>query len=344
MSENGKRCNKVVVIGGSAGGIEAVTRILSDLPEDLAAAIFVVLHLNASVPSMLPAILARKTKLHVQTPQDGLEIKCGTVYPAPPDRHLLVNKGIVHLGRGARENNFRPAVDPLFRTAAAAYGEAVIGVVLSGNLDDGTAGLLAIKRRGGTAIVQHVEDALYPGMPASALQEVPDVDHVVPVAEMSKLLKELVGRGAVAAPVEGGQLIAFDVAMGGEHPVFGEERQPEGDESKFGCPACGGVLWERREGEMVRYRCRVGHMFSDEALLAAQTENLETGLWTALRALEEAAEQATKLSSRMKSRGHERLAERFRRQANDAVRRSEIVRQALGYNQGTGDQQIPEAS
>ena len=324
-------CDYVVVIGASAGGIEAVARVLHDVPSNAAAALFVVVHLNASAPSMLATVLARRTELNVVPTEDGMEIRCGTVYIAPPDWHLLVDDGVVRLGRGPRENNFRPAVDPLFRTAAASHGPHVIGIILSGNLDDGTAGMLEVKRCGGTAIVQDPDDALYPGMPASVLQEVPHIDYVLPIDEIGRLLSKLIGTHAGDGRLRGGQSISTDIAIGGDDPVSADEREASegGDQSSFGCPSCGGVLWEQREGELVRYRCRVGHMFSDEALLAAQTENLETALWTALRALEEAGEQSTTLAQRMESRGHPALARRFSRQADEAVRRAAIVREAL---------------
>ena len=333
-------CSKIVVIGASAGGIEAIARILAELPADVAAAFFVVVHLNASVPSMLSSVLGRKTRLEVVAARDGMKIRCGTVYTATPDRHLLIEPEGIRLGRGARENNVRPAVDPLFRTAAETYGPQVIGVVLSGNLDDGTTGLAEIKRQGGVAIVQEVEDALYPGMPASALQEVPDVDYVVPASAMAGLITELAGTNDREVELVANRWISPDVARGGERPVSSDEREAAdgGDRSSFGCPACGGVLWEVRDGEIVRYRCRVGHMFSDEALLAAQTENLETALWSALRALEEAAEQSGALAARMRARGHAQLADRFTRQAQDALRRAAIVREALTYNQGNNEQ------
>ena len=332
-------CNKIVVMGASAGGIEAITRILADVPADIPAAFFVTVHLNASAPSLLASVVGRRARARVVAAEDGMAIECSTIYTASPDRHLLIEpNGLIRLGRGPRENNFRPAVDPLFRTAAASYGRNVIGVILSGALDDGTAGLLEVKRYGGVAIVQQPEDALYPGMPASALQEVPRVDHVLPAREIAAVLVDLVGKREATAVLSATHSLPSDIAMGGERPVTTDERDAEGSQSTFGCPACGGVLWEMREGEMVRYRCRVGHMFSDEALLAAQTENLETALWTALRALEEAAQQARALAERVRGRGHTRLAERFERQQRDALRRAEIVRRALTFGQGDNDE------
>lgn len=320
---------KVVVIGASAGGIDAVARVLSGLSPNVPAAFFVVVHLNATVPSMLAQILGRRTKLDVISAEDGMPIQSGKVYTAVPDMHLLIDAEVMRLGHGPRENNFRPAVDPLFRTAAAAHGAQVIGVVLSGNLDDGTAGLLAIKRRGGTAIVQNVEDATYPGMPASAIQEVPDIDYVLSADEIGSVITRLTGSGDQLAS-QSLRPVSHDIALGRDP---GERSRHPG----FGCPNCGGVLQEERSGELILYRCRVGHTFSDEALLAAQTENLETALWTALRALEEAAEQSNGLAERIRARGHGHLAERFARQRVDLLRRADIVRHALGYTLTTGE-------
>jgi two-component system chemotaxis response regulator CheB len=327
-------------MGASAGGIEAITRVLAEVPADIPAAFFVVVHLNAAIPSMLASVLGRRARLRVVPAEDGMLIECSTIYTASPDRHLLIEpSGRMRLGRGPRENNFRPAVDPLFRTAAASFGPNVIGVILSGALDDGTAGLLEVKRHGGVAIVQQLNDAMYAGMPASALQEVPAVDHVLRAAQIASVIIDLAGTKAAPATVSSTRSLPSDIAMGGGAPVTTDERAiDEGTQSTYGCPACGGVLWELRDGELVRYRCRVGHMFSDEALLAAQTENLETALWTALRALEEADQQAGALAARMRARGHARLADRFERQQQDAVRRAEIVRRALTSGQGDNDQ------
>jgi two-component system, chemotaxis family, protein-glutamate methylesterase/glutaminase len=326
---------KIVLLGGSAGGIEAISTILSVLPADFPAALFVVVHLNPSVPSLLADILGRKCRLRVMHARDGVEIESGVVYVGPPDRHLTVHEGFVRLGRGPRENGFRPALDPLFRSAAANFRDGVIGVIVSGNLDDGTTGLFEVKRQNGVAIVQDPDDAIYKGMPASAIQEVA-VDYVLPASAIGERIVALVNESrlqsiTVAPDVEP------DIAIGGESALMMEERE-DGHPASLGCPDCGGTLWEMQDGELVRYRCRVGHAFSDESLLAAQTETLETALWTALRALEETEEQALRIAKRMSKRGHPMLADRFERQAVDARRRARIVRDALALNQGNNDE------
>jgi two-component system chemotaxis response regulator CheB len=177
----------IITIGASAGGVEAFKKIVHELPPALQAAIFVVLHISPEGPSVLPDILNRAGPLPALHPRDGDKIQLGKIYIAPPDHHLLIRRGHIHLFRGPKENNVRPAIDPLFRTAARAYGPRVIGVVLTGVLDDGTAGLLAIKARGGITVVQDPDDALFSGMPESAMKYA-DVDHCLPLAFLSPLL------------------------------------------------------------------------------------------------------------------------------------------------------------
>ena len=262
----------IVVVGASAGGVEALVDLAASLPSDLSAAVFVVLHLPATGTSALPEILRRQGPLPAAHVRDGEPIQPGRIYVAPPDHHVLLRTGHVHLSRGPRENGHRPAVDPLFRSAAREYATRVIGVVLSGALDDGTAGLLAIKSRGGVAVVQNPEDALYPGMPGNALEHA-QVDHVLAAASMGKLLTRLLADLAeppadpaptgmrVEVEMEGFSMEAFE----GNHP---------GRPSGFSCPDCNGVLWQIRDGGLERYRCRVGHAWSPESLLTQQSEAL----------------------------------------------------------------------
>ena len=277
----------IVVVGASAGGVEALADLAASLPDDLAAAVFVVLHLPATGTSALPEILRRHGPLPAAHVNDGEPIRPGRIYVAPPDHHVLVRTGHVHLSRGPRENGHRPAIDPLFRSAAREYATEVIGVVLSGALDDGTAGLLAIKSRGGVAVVQQPTDALYPGMPGNALEHV-QVDHVVAAASIGKLLTRLVADllDAPREPAPTGMRV--EVEMEGFAPEAFESNHP-GRPSGFSCPDCNGVLWQIKDGGPERYRCRVGHAWSPESLLSQQSEALEAALWVALRSLEERA-------------------------------------------------------
>jgi two-component system, chemotaxis family, protein-glutamate methylesterase/glutaminase len=316
-----------VVVGASAGGVEALIDLAASLPGDLPAAVFVVLHLPATGTSALPEILGRHGPLPAGHVRDGVPIQPRRIYVAPPDHHVLLRTGHVHLSRGPREHGHRPAVDPLFRSAAREYATRVVGVVLSGALDDGTAGLLAIKSRGGIAVVQDPADALYPGMPGNALQQV-EVDHVLPAAAMGELLARLIADSAEApadpAPtgmrveveMEGFSLEAFE----GDHP---------GRPSGFSCPDCHGVLWQIRDGGLQRYRCRVGHAWSPESLLTRQSEALEAALWIALRSLEERAALARRLAEPARRRGHRITASRFEEQAAEAQQAARLVRDLL---------------
>ena len=315
----------IVVVGASAGGVEALTNLVGSLPADLPASVFVVLHVPATGSSALPDILTRHGPLPASHAKDGEPIEQRRIYVAPPDHHLLLRAGHVHLARGPRQNGHRPAVDPLFRSAAWEYATRVAGVVLSGALDDGTAGLLAIKSRGGIAIVQHPEESLYPGMPNNAIEHV-EIDHVLPAAGIAETLARLTGEPVPepAGPVSDEmkaevELEGFSMeAIEGGHP---------GRPSGFSCPDCNGVLWEIQEGGLVRFRCRVGHAWSPESLLTQQSESLEAALWVALRTLEERAALASRLAEPARRRGHRITATRFEEQAEEA---QQAVRMTVG--------------
>jgi len=318
----------IVVIGASAGGVEAVAALAGALPRDLAAAVFVVVHFPAHATSVLPRIISRRGGLRAEHAVDGAPIEPGCVYVAPPDRHLLVERGHMRLVRGPRENNARPAIDPLFRSAARAYGARVIGVVLTGNLDDGTAGLMSIRSAGGLTVVQSPDDAMYPGMPASAIANV-EVQHVLPLPEIAALLSARVGEpvqdqeeGAVARKQ------ADEVGIS-EMRRESIEAERAGVPSGFACPECNGVLWESADESLPRFRCRVGHAYSIENLLAAQGTALDAALWAAYRALEERAALTERMAERMRERGQERLAARFAEQTTETRVRADLIRRVL---------------
>jgi two-component system, chemotaxis family, protein-glutamate methylesterase/glutaminase len=317
----------IVVVGASAGGVEALVGLAASLPADLPAAVFVVLHVPPTGTSVLPDILSRHGRLPASHAKDGEPIEPGRIYVAPPDHHLLVRTDHLHLTRGPRENGHRPAVDPLFRSAAREHATGVVGVVLSGALDDGTAGLVAVKARGGVAVVQDPSDALYPGMPASALEHA-KVDHVLPAASIGALLARLASEPAQVPPGPAPTDMKVEVevegfslqAMEGEHP---------GEPSGFSCPDCNGVLWAIRDGGLQRFRCRVGHAWSSESLLTRQSEALEAALWIALRSLEERAALARRLAEPARRRGHTITATRFEEQATEAQQAARVVRELL---------------
>lgn len=321
----------IVVIGASAGGVEAVASLIEALPRDLAAAVFVVVHFPPHSTSVLPRIITRRGGMTAMHPGDGAAIELGCVYVAPPDRHLLVENGFVRLVRGPRENGARPAVDPLFRSAARAYGARVIGVVLTGNLDDGTVGLISIKSSGGLAVVQDPDDALYAGMPSSALRHVA-ADHVAPLADIPALLVRRVGEVVEqkgAGPVARQQNTEVGIS---EMDRASLESERAGVPSGYVCPECSGSLWEADEGGLPRFRCRVGHAYSFESLLAEQGSAMDAALWAAYRALEERAALTARMGARMQERGQASLALRYAEQTQEALQRAELIRRVLLLN------------
>jgi two-component system chemotaxis response regulator CheB len=321
----------VIVIGFSAGGVEALTRVIRDLPSELPAAILIVHHFPGHSISALPRILNRVGKIPAAHAMDGELIRPGHIYVARPERHLLVDGDRVQLSRGPKENGHRPAIDPLFRTAARSYGPRVIGVVLSGTLDDGTDGMRVVKRCGGLTVVQRPDDAIFGDMPSNAMQLVAP-DHIESAAGLGALLTRLVSQ-PVAVPEEGVLAMSPHTVDPPDPTARGtsglEDHTLRGPPTPLTCPDCGGALWELREGEVVRYRCHVGHSFSDEAMLAAQSIRLESSLWAAIRTLKEKAELARRLSTRMGARGLRRTAKRFEQAAVAAERDSEMIRQLL---------------
>jgi two-component system chemotaxis response regulator CheB len=266
----------LIVIGTSLGGIEALKVLVSTLPQDLEASLFVVLHLGASGPDLLPEILERSGRLPASNATDGEAIKPGHIHVAPPDHHLLLESSDqVRITRGPKENRCRPAVDPLFRSAAHAFGARVIGVILTGRLDDGTAGLRAVKECGGTAIVQHPDDALALGMPRSALAHVA-VDHCVPLKRIAPLLVQLTRAPAGekgTTPVSKSR--ETDVHIAKEDHAFKGGITEWGEPSIYACPECHGVLLQRKEGSNLRFRCHTGHAYSQETLRAEVTERTQ---------------------------------------------------------------------
>jgi two-component system, chemotaxis family, protein-glutamate methylesterase/glutaminase len=322
----------VIVIGASAGGVEALARLVSSLPEDLPAALFLVLHIPAQNPSMLPDILNRVGPLHALHPVDGQEIQYGHIYVAPPDHHLIVEEGIIRIIRGPKENRHRPAIDPLFRSAARTYGTRVVGVILTGSMDDGTAGLLAIKRSGGETIVQDPQDALFASMPHSAITHV-EVDHILPLSDMGPLLAQVANEQAaeqksfsVPKDMEMETKLAAMVKL---EDQYGEH---VGTPSAFSCPECGGVLWEVHDGNLLRFRCRVGHAYSVDSVLAGQTEAVEEALWTALKTLEESASFSRRMAHDASNGGKERLAKRFGERVQETEKHATVIRQVLAKN------------
>lgn len=316
----------VVVIGASAGGVEALSALVRELPADLGAAVLVVVHLAAEQKSVLPRILSAAGPLPATHAHGGETIVPNRIYVARPDHHLVIHDDHLRVVRGPRENGHRPAIDPLFRTAAYAYGPRVIGVVLSGAMDDGTAGLVAIKGQGGLAVVQDPNDAVVDAMPRNALENV-EIDHVLPATELGRLLPQLIAETAAESSAAPSPLLQAESAL--EVRGLPEGALRIGAPSVLACPDCGGVLNEVADGDMLRYRCQVGHAYAPESLYLEQRAALEGALWAALRALEEQAALARRMALRARELRQAKSASRFDERAVAAETQARTVREAL---------------
>ncbi|MEZ0491099.1 chemotaxis protein CheB [Kineococcus sp. TBRC 1896] len=320
----------VVLVGASAGGVEALRALVAGLPADLPAAVLVVLHVPPTGTNALAAILDRSGPLPARAAEHGVPLRRGEVVVAVPDRHLLLTDDHVALSSGPRENGHRPAVDTLFRSAARAVGPRAVGVVLTGALDDGAAGLVALRARGGVGVVQDPDDALYDGMPRAAL-EAARPEHVVPLADLPDLLVRLTGEEAPAWPLEaaGNGRMRQEVAMAefDLRPLEGDDHP--GEPSGYSCPDCSGVLWRIEDHGLLRFRCRVGHAWSPESLQDQQTAELDGALWIALRSLEERAALSREMADRAREAGHALTADRFADRAVETGDAARTIRRLL---------------
>ena len=304
----------LVVIGASAGGVESLRRLVAQLPPDLPAAVAVVLHLSPTSKSMLAAILSRSGPLPAHQAVDGESIEEGTIVVAPPDHHLMVEQGVFRVVRGPTENSSRPAIDPLFRTAAQIYGTRTVGVVLSGSLDDGTAGLFEVKRRGGWTMVQDPHDALHPDMPLSALEHV-TVDVVADCAALGLHIAKAVQLG----PRRAERISGTDT----ENPA---RVLPSG----MSCPDCSGQLWEIDDGEPLRFRCRVGHEWTGKALVEGQERSLENALWASLRIVGERSQLTQRMLDRARGREQHHVARLLETRLDELAAEAQLLETAIG--------------
>jgi two-component system, chemotaxis family, protein-glutamate methylesterase/glutaminase len=315
----------LIVIGTSAGGVDALKKLAASLPHGFPAPIFIVIHVGEV--SYMPEILARAGPLPVVHPDSGARIEPGCIYFAPPGRHMLIHDDHILLRRGPRENLFRPAVDPLFRSAACSFGARTIGAILTGSLSDGVSGLHAVKRCGGVAIVQDPEDALVPDMPSNALDYV-EVDHCVTLAEMGALLVKLVAEPArtmVPIPEE----ICLEAAIAAHEHSNMDTDNKLGKLSPFTCPECHGPLWEIEDGKLLRYRCHAGHALSAEAMLSAQTTEAESTLERLLRVHQQRAAMAHRVAARDLAEGRLDSARRMEERARDYDGDAELIKKLL---------------
>jgi two-component system chemotaxis response regulator CheB len=331
-SKGNKPTHDIIVVGASAGGVEALSTLVGGLPADLPAALFVVLHIPPYSQSHLPAILTHHGSLPAAHATHGAAIAHGHIYVAPPDHHLLVRDGYVELTRGPRENSSRPAVDPLFRSAARAYGPRVVGVVLSGALGDGSAGLMAIAARGGVTVVQDPEEALFESMPRTALRYV-RVDHILPVHEIAALVSRLAREPAVYREAMGVPTMSdIDEMMPRlvRRDMTAQERnQRSGETTVYTCPECGGTLWQVEHNGLVQFNCHVGHAYAAEALLGQMSEDLEAALWRCVRMLTEKATLTRQLAGRLRAASQEAQGARVEEQAQLDDRHGQLIRTML---------------
>lgn len=318
---------RIVVIGTSAGGVTALSTLVEGLPADLDAAVFIVMHIPPERGSQLHEILAKRTALPVSSARDGEPIQAGRIVVASADRHLMVELDRIRVTRGPKESRARPAVDVLFRSAAAAHGPRVIGVVLTGALDDGTAGLWAIKDRGGIALVQEPESAEHASMPDSALRHV-DVDRSLPIKGMAD---EIVFRLS-KPPLPKQEVRAVSHRMEVENLIAREGNGLQagsmeiGKPSKYTCPDCHGVLVEIEEGPILRFRCHTGHAFSLKTLLAEVNAAIDTGLWDTLRAVEERILLLGRMKELAEQSGSDRVSKSVGRQVEKDQKGAESLR------------------
>jgi two-component system chemotaxis response regulator CheB len=300
---------RLITLGASAGGVESLQRVVRNLPSTFSAPIVVVLHVPPTASSRLPEILSRAGVLPAIHAIDGLPLDPGVIYVAPPDRHVTTNGHGLSLVEGPRENGMRPAIDPLFRSAARSYGEGLVAAVLSGTLDDGTAGIAAVHAHGGVTVAQEPSDAICPGMPQNAIENA-TVDYVVTADDMADLFVDLLARPVGVRPAA-------------------PQRKFTSKPTDLVCPECGGVLREFDENGVFRFHCRVGHNYSPESLFGAQDARLEAALWAAIRSLEESASMARRLAGAARVRGARLVARRYDDREREAAERADIIRSAI---------------
>jgi two-component system chemotaxis response regulator CheB len=312
----------IVVVGASAGGVEALPKLTGELPQDFPGSVFVVLHLPAHAESFLPDIINRNGALRAVHPVDRQKVERGVIYVAPPDYHLWLQDSRVRVTAGPRINRHRPAVDALFESAAHVYKQRVIGVILTGSLGDGSAGLSMVKKCGGVTVVQDPNDALVSSMPTNALRAVKP-DHILPLAKIPPLLARLAVAKIKFRNIKCPRM-RFFMDTCSERPDLMQRKV--GAPSSVICPECGGPLWELRDGRVTKFRCLVGHSFSPESLLDGEREELERALWTSIKILEERSTLLKKLAVEAHESGHLRGQRTLKDRAAELEKHAEVIR------------------
>ena len=319
----------IIVVGASTGGVPALRSLVEGLPAEFPAALFIVEHIPTTYESRLPDILNKVGAVPAAHARDGEPVEPGRIYVAPPDFHLLLESCRARLSRGYRENRFRPAIDPLFRTAARHYGARVIGVLLSGGVGDGIAGLMAVRNSGGVAVAQDPENAFQGDLPQEAIK-IAGVDHIVTSTELPALLDRLVQQPSTE---KGGKPMADPIEQlpgkVNQDKAAQENGALRGDRSLFSCPECGGALWQVDDQKLIRLRCHVGHAYYAKQLLADQADSLEAALWTAVRIFRDRATLSRQLAAQEEAQGRSAVTERFRDQAAGAEKQADSIQYNL---------------
>lgn len=321
------KIKRLFVLGASAGGRKILGDILKSIPNTIDAAFLVVVHGSSDAASVFPKVLSQKLDLEVKEVENGMTIEAGYLYIAKPDHHLIVDQEQLFLSKGLRENRFRPSVDVLFRSAAVTYSNACIGILLTGRLSDGTAGLEAIKKCGGMAMIQNPATAEYEGMPSNAAQVV-DIDYVVNVEDMGDVIRKIMQEelpekkeipGSVIRENTIATKISSQIAL----------KENLGHQVPISCSSCGGPLWKIEDSKINRYRCHVGHAFTEEALLDSQNESLEEALWVAMRTLEEKKMLLVRVKSDYKQKGIRAMATTHNEQIDEVQQQITTLRRVL---------------
>jgi two-component system, chemotaxis family, protein-glutamate methylesterase/glutaminase len=318
----------IVAIGTSAGGFEALLFLAKGFPQNFPASILVTIHLPLEFRSSLDEMLTNAGPLAARFATEGEVRQNGRIYIAPPGRHLIVDGEQLSLGKGPRENNARPSIDPMLRSAAVCCGNRAIGAVLTGTLGDGASGLWAIDQTGGMTVVQDPEDAAFPEMPQTALKRM-EPDHVVRLRDMPGLLHALVHQPA-GEPIEVPDNLRYEVEIARSGRAGMNGMDWFGARSVLTCPDCGGLMWELNDGAMSRYRCHIGHAYTEELIAVGLDERLKRAMATALRALNERAALVTKLRDQEDSRGRPDLAEPWSLRAEEFQKEADVIRDAIG--------------
>lgn len=325
--ERGLSNRDIIVIGGSSGATVPLKAILGALPQDLPASVFIVLHIPARSLGLLATVTSAVAHLPVHPAADGMAIRPGNIYLGVPDHHLILDEGRIKLGRGPRENLARPSIDPLFRSAAASYGPRVIGVLLSGLLNDGVSGLEAIQRCGGVTLVQDPAEAIADEMPRNALSAM-EVDLTLSAARIGDALSDLV-RDAPGPrrPVPPEIRLEIDIAAG--ERVDSDVLRHLADPAAMSCPHCGGVLSEVRDGKPLRFRCQVGHAYTAEAVAKQQEGSIDEALRVALRIIEERAELVRRMARDGRKSGRAAVSEMYEERAAEYRQYADVIRRAV---------------